>query len=302
LLSGFHCYFDSDQLVRGENRFAYTIELSDSTTMVDRLVTLDTKPDRQSVTDVFIDIVGPCNLRCAMCPQGVLEERSGERGSGFMPVSLFARTLTFLQRRQAIGAYVNLYNWGDPLLHPKLGEILDICHAKRIEAIISTNLSFPLARVREMTRHHVRLLIVSLSGFTERTYAQNHVRGNFRRVRDNLDELAKDRGQVAEVLVKYLVFQHNRGELEAAKAFCRAAGFRRSRASCVIRRIQLTAMQSTDSSTPNGSGQRRRAFVRRRQQSWSIIAANWSDVAFRGTETTGQPCSRPTSGNIWTQS
>lgn len=225
LLSGFHCYFDAGALVRGENRFTFRVRTASSCATISKAVILMEEPARQRISDVFIDIVGPCNLRCAMCPQGIVERRSAERGPGFMSVELFEQTMAFLQGRGFLGEYVNLYNWGDPLLHPRLGEILDVCRARRIKPIISTNLSFPLQKVREVSRHDVELLIVSISGFSEDTYSRNHVRGDFRRVRQNLQALADDRGRVREVLVKYLTFRYNRDELKPAREFSRSAGF-----------------------------------------------------------------------------
>ena len=224
LLSGFQSYFDAKQLINGLNRFVYTVELSDERRTFEALATLDL-PDRYHVSDVFIDIVGSCNIGCAMCPQGNLEGRRGERGQGFMPVDLFERTMVLLQEHEAIGRYVNLYNWGDPLLHPDLGAILDVCRALGVEAIISTNLSYPLPRVLEVTRHPVKLLIVSLSGFSGETYSRNHVRGQFQRVRKNLEALAEDRGLVRDIVVKYLVFKYNHRELESARSFSHRAGF-----------------------------------------------------------------------------
>lgn len=225
LLSGFHCAFDAGQLVTGENRFLYTIELGRGTHRVEATATFDGISDRVRVSDVFIDIVGPCNIACAMCPQGEVEGVRGERGRGYMSVELFDRTLDYLQQHQALSGSVNLYNWGDPLLHPDLAGILAACRARGVKPILSTNLSFPPTCVREAVRNPVMLLIVSLSGFSSETYSRNHVRGDFQRVRENLGMLAEDRGQVETVLVKYLVFRYNRHEVESAKAFCRAAGF-----------------------------------------------------------------------------
>jgi hypothetical protein len=35
----------------------------------------------------------------------------------------------------------NFYNWGEPLLHPNIAELVEICHRARIWAVISTNLN-----------------------------------------------------------------------------------------------------------------------------------------------------------------
>ena len=225
LRSGFHCYFNPKEIVPGNNEFTYVVQLTDTDEVVEFTVVLVAGQLRQSVSDVFIDIVGPCNIACAMCPQGGLEGHRGERGSGFMSVELFDQTLMFLQQRGALSDSVNLYNWGDPLLHPDLGAILEVCKEKGVSAIISTNLSFPLQRVHALAKHDVGLLIVSVSGFSSQCYSRNHVRGNIERVKENLLALSEDRGRIKDILLKYLVFRYNEEEIEDAKAFSKAAGF-----------------------------------------------------------------------------
>lgn len=225
LRSGFHSYFNPKEIRRGSNEFVYRVEWSDSRETAEFAIRRDHEVPHQIVSDVFIDIVGPCNIACAMCPQGSLEGHRGERGGGFMPVALFEQTVKFLQEQGALGDSVNLYNWGDPLLHPDLAGILEVCMARGVEAIISTNLSYPLKHVRALAELGVSLLIVSVSGFSSGCYSRNHVRGNFERVKENLDALSADRGQIREILLKYLVFRYNENEIAIAKTFSQAAGF-----------------------------------------------------------------------------
>jgi len=69
------------------------------------------------------------------------------------------------------------------------------------------------------------LLIVSISGFSEQTYARNHVGGDFKLVRRNLESLKNQGAAIKEIVVKYLVFNYNRDELELARSFCKEHGF-----------------------------------------------------------------------------
>ncbi len=224
LLSGFNCYFDYESLEAGPNVFEFDILTRSSTKRHTYLVERDTAVGPK-VSDVFVDIVGPCNLRCAMCPQGGPDGPTGQRGRGVMSVELFDRTLRYLREALWQGEYVNLYNWGDPLLHPDLGEILDTCRVYGVKPIVSTNLSFPAERIAALRQHGLELLLVSLSGFSEPTYRRNHIGGDFKRIRRILEILSSDRGLINSVVLKYLVFDYNSHELQAAKEFAERKGF-----------------------------------------------------------------------------
>jgi MoaA/NifB/PqqE/SkfB family radical SAM enzyme len=224
LLSGFNAYFDSASLTSGENRFDFHIRTTGRETNITKVFSFY-QPGELCIADVFVDIVGPCNLRCAMCPQGILERAGADRGRGFMSVELFKRVVSYLLAQGYSGKHINLYNWGDPLLHPEIGQILDICHASQLKAVVSTNLSFPPARVRALAQHPIDLLLVSVSGFSPETYAKNHVGGRFALVRRNLEALQANRRQIKSVVVKYLLFRYNVDDVEKAKAFCENAGF-----------------------------------------------------------------------------
>jgi MoaA/NifB/PqqE/SkfB family radical SAM enzyme len=224
LLSGFNGFFDSSLLSTGENRFDFQIRAAGQETNITKAYIVD-RVGKLHIADVFVDIVGPCNLRCAMCPQGVLERRATERGGGFMSVELFERVVSYLLAQGYSGQYLNLYNWGDPLLHPSIGQILDICHASGLKAVVSTNLSFSTARIQKLARHPIDLLLVSVSGLSPETYVRNHVGGRFALIRQNLEALRANRGQIRQVVLKYLLFRYNCHEVAAAKAFCDDAGF-----------------------------------------------------------------------------
>jgi hypothetical protein len=90
---------------------------------------------------------------------------------------------------------------------------------------VSTNLSFPETRVQALTEHPVELLLVSVSGFSQDTYGRNHVGGDFALIRRNLEGLRRSRGRLGTIVLKYLVFQYNKREIECARAYAEDAGF-----------------------------------------------------------------------------
>lgn len=82
-----------------------------------------------------IDVVGGCNLKCVGCPNSTLD-----RKIQFTDPSDFNKYLSNIDVKHI--EFLKLYNFGETLLHPKLGEILAIIRnqkwsVKHVE--ISTN-------------------------------------------------------------------------------------------------------------------------------------------------------------------
>ena len=226
LFCGFSCYFNYARLPEGKNVFDFYIYSEDFEEHISRTVVKEGDIAPQKVDRVFIDICSACNLHCLMCPHGNLDNVAEEGDTGLMPAELFDQVVSHLIKTGYMSEYLDLYTWGEPLLNPEIGEILDICHDNKIKAIVSTNLSLPADRVAMMTQHNVDLLLVSISGFSEETYAKNHVGGDFSLVRRNLESLKNHRNRIKDVVIKYLVFKYNREEIELAKSFCENNGFK----------------------------------------------------------------------------
>jgi len=79
-----------------------------------------------------------------------------------------------------VGDYVfflDLFNWGEPLLDPNLEELVRIASARRIVTNVSSNLSLPLSdeRIESLVKSGLCQLVVSLDGTSQETY-QNYRR------------------------------------------------------------------------------------------------------------------------------
>ena len=78
---------------------------------------------------IYVEITNCCNLRCDFCP-------GTRRTPGFLAPADFDRMAPQLK---AYTDYVYLHVMGEPLLHPALGEILDLCAAHGLRACVTTN-------------------------------------------------------------------------------------------------------------------------------------------------------------------
>ncbi|WP_232697466.1 radical SAM/SPASM domain-containing protein [Brevibacillus daliensis] len=78
---------------------------------------------------IYIEITSVCNLACSFCPQT-------ERKANFINLDAFT---AILDQIKPYTKYIYLHVKGEPLLHPKIDQLLDIAHSKGFKVNITTN-------------------------------------------------------------------------------------------------------------------------------------------------------------------
>lgn len=78
---------------------------------------------------VYIEITSVCNLACSFCPPT-------ERAKGLIKVEQFNKILDEIRPHTK---YIYLHVKGEPLLHPRIDQLLDVAHAKGFKVNITTN-------------------------------------------------------------------------------------------------------------------------------------------------------------------
>ena len=172
----------------------------------------------------IVDVSSACNLKCPYCPTG--NRRQGGRSSSLIDVSS-VRTLI-----DEMGDYLvtaNLFNWGEPFLHPHIADMVSLCHERGIATILSSNLNTHNKKVLEdVCDAGLDLLMVSLSGASQETYQQYHRGGHLELVKENTRHLIayRNRTKAKKPIIewKYLVFHHNRHEVAHARNMARNMG------------------------------------------------------------------------------
>ncbi len=81
---------------------------------------------------IYIEITNACNLQCRFCPPSLRRKR-------FLSVIEMA---TILQKINGYTHYVYLHVKGEPLLHPNISEILDLCFEHQLLVVLVTNGTF----------------------------------------------------------------------------------------------------------------------------------------------------------------
>lgn len=177
----------------------------------------------------FIDVAGSCNLKCPSCAVGNMPVK---KAKGLMKLSVFEAVLDKIQAEQRAirneSVFIDLYNWGEPTLHPDLPKIISMVRSKGIGCGISSNLNIS-KNIRDVIKSNPSYFRISVSGFYNENYKETHLGGNIDDVKRNMHEI---RNIINEynldtiVQVGYHVYRHNsRDEFDMMANLCFDLGF-----------------------------------------------------------------------------
>ncbi|TBL77883.1 radical SAM/SPASM domain-containing protein [Paenibacillus thalictri] len=77
----------------------------------------------------YIEITSVCNLACSFCPQT-------KRQANFIKIDDFKKTLDQIKPH---AEYIYFHVKGEPMMHPKIDELLDISHEKGFKVTLTSN-------------------------------------------------------------------------------------------------------------------------------------------------------------------
>lgn len=179
-----------------------------------------------SVETYYIDLVGSCNLKCPSCP--IANSRGADRPVGVMSENMFTDIVRKIRRESPDVQQLWLFNWTEPVLHPRLPALIEIAREEGFRVCLSSNLNAGKDLEGVMAAAPLQW-IVSLSGFTQDVYARGHTRGDIETVKANMERLAgykAKHGVDTHLLVSYHCYNDNLGdEYEQMRAFSESLGF-----------------------------------------------------------------------------
>lgn len=172
--------------------------------------------------NMYIDIVGACNLSCPSCPMGNSENLNFKKS---MQLDMF-RQIVEKAKTEGVRT-IFLYNWTEPLVHPKIGEFIQIINAAGMMSGISTNLNLA-KNMEKALLAEPGYFRISLSGFYQETYQKGHVGGDIEVVKQNmlaLHEIKQRLGLKTRVDVYYHRYLDNIEEEALMREFSERLGF-----------------------------------------------------------------------------
>jgi MoaA/NifB/PqqE/SkfB family radical SAM enzyme len=173
---------------------------------------------------MFLEVNNICNLHCPFCLTG--------KGT---TLDRPKRNMSLEEMKKSIEAvtdylyFIQLYNWGEPLLNKDLFEFIQYAHQRRIFTMVSSNMNFIRPGLAEqIVDSGLDYFISAIDGFSPESYVKYRRGGDFEKaIRNMEDVLAKRKRKGMDhpfVEWQYVVFRHNQHELEAARTFADRIG------------------------------------------------------------------------------
>jgi MoaA/NifB/PqqE/SkfB family radical SAM enzyme len=172
---------------------------------------------------MYIDPINYCNLHCRLCPTG---RGTLGRSGGRMPFELFRKLVDQVADRLY---FLNLYNWGEPLLHPEIFDMAEYAASKGLSVRISSNLNrMRSEQARLMVESGLEELLVDLDGATQQTYEKYRVGGDLMLVVENLRRIVEVKRELNSpfplVTARTLITRHNESEIPQIRALAWSLG------------------------------------------------------------------------------
>ena len=133
-------------------------------------------PDR-----MYIESTNLCNLDCVMCPTGL---KQISRPKGYMDFDLFKAIVDEMAPHVKA---TTLHIWGEPLLHPRIYDMIAYCRRHGLHSEISTNATLlDEESSRKIVDGGLGAIYLCLDGATPETYEKVRRRGDFEEARDKI--------------------------------------------------------------------------------------------------------------------
>jgi radical SAM protein with 4Fe4S-binding SPASM domain len=163
-----------------------------------------------------IDIGNVCNLRCPLCPTGRGDKSAGR---GLMKIEDYKKVIDELA---PCLTNLQLHNWGEPLLHNGLVDMIRYAKERSVPVSISTNLTLLKPDQAEgLMGTFIEKIFISCDGASRETYGKYRVGGDFDDVVDNIRMLVRAKKKIGNRYTRlkllFHVFRHNEHEIGSIK-------------------------------------------------------------------------------------
>lgn len=143
-------------------------------------------PDR-----MYLESTNACNLNCIMCPTGLGQMK---RKRGYMDWDLYRSIVDEMAGHVKV---TTLHIWGEPLLHPKMPEMIAYAREKGLRAEISTNATLLTEDTsKEILKAGLGAIYMCLDGASAETYEAIRRRGDFDQTTANIQRFIELRREV----------------------------------------------------------------------------------------------------------
>jgi radical SAM protein with 4Fe4S-binding SPASM domain len=138
-------------------------------------------------TEILIEVTSFCNLACPMCGRG-----SKTTPNVYMDIDLFKRVIDQVKPYAEMIALSG--GVGEPLAHPKIGEMIGYCRDAGLNVMLSTNATLlNEKKAAALLDNGLSMLILSLDGATKETHEQIRIGSNFEKTMKYVEDFLAEK-------------------------------------------------------------------------------------------------------------
>jgi len=176
---------------------------------------------RSKPLKITFDPTNMCHLKCPLCPTGLGIINWDPKHAN---LKMFRRLL------DEVGDYlffIDFYNWGEPLLNPRIEDYISLANKMKISTTLSSNLSMNLTdeRIEKIIKSGVNHIIASIDGASKESYSNYRRGGDFDLAINNLRRFVNRRNELGSktpyITWQYLIFSFNEHEIDKAQVMAR---------------------------------------------------------------------------------
>jgi len=180
-------------------------------------------------SQVIVDATEVCNLECIHCPHPQFKKSEHYEGR-FLEPELNAKLVDEVREHGAGRTeYIRYTSEGEPLIHPKIFELLDYAVSRSGTTVSLTTNGTLLdeRRVEALLEIGVHVVDISIDAATPQTYAAVRVKGDLSVTSANVERLlrrSKEAGGATKVVVSYVEQPQNQHETADFEKYWREQG------------------------------------------------------------------------------
>jgi sulfatase maturation enzyme AslB (radical SAM superfamily) len=180
-----------------------------------------------------LELGNECNANCLFCrdEKGVIHDTNKDKPApggitkGVMPFEMAEDIIGQVSADVLIAV---LYTNGEPLLYPKLADLIRHCTRSNVLSMIATNgLLLTPEKSKAIVDAGIDFIKLQLSGFTQDIYHVQVRYGDVERLKENIRNLVKirdDQKSRTLIMLDYILYQYNQHQLPLIREFCRELG------------------------------------------------------------------------------
>ena len=174
----------------------------------------------QKLKNIYIEISGCCNGKCKYCCTGQGKHITATKfmtAEKFEEIILKLKELEFLQDINTI----NLYNWGEPFLNPKINEILCVLGKHNLKAGISSNFIKKPDNIHPNNFQFIHYIVFSLCSLKPERYKRIYG-ANLEKTLSNFDFFVMQKSKYnksIDILVAFHKYRFNKNEFDKARKY-----------------------------------------------------------------------------------